>query len=384
MIAQPIVILAGGTGGHIYPGLAIAAWLRAQGQAVEWVGTAAGLEARLVPAAGIPLHTVPVEGLRRRAGRAWLVAPFLLTAALARSLWLLRRLRPALVLAMGGFVSGPAGLAARLLGLPLLLHEQNARPGLTNRCLAGIATAVLEGVPGAFEGYGAFAKAGGRIARRTLPTGNPVRAEIRALPAPAARLAGRSGPLRLLCFGGSQGARALNETLPEAAALLAPPLGPQPGADSVEIWHQTGPAAHAAVAERYEALGLAARVVPYIENMAEAYAWADLVLCRAGASTVAELAAAGAAAILVPYPHAVDDHQTANARFLADADAALLLPEAQLSAAGLAVRIKELAANPARRLAMAEAARALAGGDAAARIGALCLEYAEGAAHVRA
>jgi len=352
-----VVIMAGGTGGHVFPALAVAQALGARGAAVAWLGTERGLEARLVPAAGLPLHTLPVAGLRGRGVGAWLAAPFRIARAVAAAARLLRSLSPDVVLGMGGYAAGPGGVAAWLLRRPLVIHEQNAIPGLTNRLLAPLARRVLAAFPGAFpEGP------------KVTVTGNPVRAEIAALPAPAARWAGRTGPTRLLVLGGSQGARALNEALPAALARL-------PAAARPAVRHQAGPAHAEAVRAAYARVGVAAEVLPFIEDMAAAYAWADLVVARAGALTVAELAAAGVGALLVPYPHAVDDHQRANARWLERAGAAEIVTE-PLEPAALAARLAALLAGREALLRRAEAARRAALPDAAERVAAVCLEVA--------
>jgi UDP-N-acetylglucosamine--N-acetylmuramyl-(pentapeptide) pyrophosphoryl-undecaprenol N-acetylglucosamine transferase len=353
-----VLILAGGTGGHVFPALAVAERLRDLGVRVEWLGTAAGLESRLVPGAGIALHRVAVSGLRGRGAAALLGAPLRLLRALAQSLAVLRRVRPRAVLGMGGFVSGPGGLAAWLLRIPLLVHEQNAVPGLTNRWLARFAGRAMEAFPGSLS-----------PSVHARHTGNPVRASLLGLPPPAQRLAGRGPELRLLVLGGSQGAKALNEVVPAALARLG---------QGVAVWHQVGGAHLEHAGERYRQAGVQARLVGFIDDMADAYGWADLVLCRAGAMTVAEVAAVGVASILVPYPHAVDDHQSANARYLADAGAALLLPQPELDPRRLAGLLAELAGARERLLRMAEAARALAMPDAAAAVAGHCLEAVRG------
>jgi UDP-N-acetylglucosamine--N-acetylmuramyl-(pentapeptide) pyrophosphoryl-undecaprenol N-acetylglucosamine transferase len=353
---RPILIMAGGTGGHVYPALAVAARLREWGVPLLWLGTRHGLEARLVPAAGYRLLTVTVAGLRGQGAARWLLAPFLLGMALLQSLILIGRCRPAAVLGMGGYASGPGGLAAWLLRVPLLLHEQNAVAGLTNRWLAPLARRLLEAFPGAFA------------PRPALRTGNPVRADIVAIAPPRQRLVERAGRLRLLVLGGSQGARALNEKVPELASIA--------GGALIEVWHQTGDRHLEATRARYAAAGIGARIDGYLDPVADAYAWADVVLCRAGAMTIAELAAAGVAAILVPYPHAVDDHQTANARHLSDAGAALLVRESEFDGRRLADWLRSLAADRGRLLRMAEAARALALPAATDTVARACLEVA--------
>jgi len=357
-VQAPIVIMAGGTGGHVFPALAVAEQLRARGVPVVWMGTRRGLEARLVPQAGIPIEWIGVAGLRGHGLRRLVTAPVMLTQALLQAGGILRRLQPRLVLGMGGFASGPGGLMARLLGIPLVVHEQNALAGMTNRWLSRLADRVLEAFPGSFP-----------PPRRALAVGNPVRASIAALPEPAQRFADRAGRPRLLVVGGSQGALALNQLLPAALALV-------PAAQRPEVWHQAGGALQAAAAQAYKAAGVAVQLQPFIEDMAAAYSWADLVLCRAGALTVAELAAAGVGAVLVPFPHAVDDHQTANARFLESSGAALIAPQAGLNPEQLAALLQTLLSDRARLLAMAQAARGLARADAAAQVASICLEQA--------
>jgi UDP-N-acetylglucosamine--N-acetylmuramyl-(pentapeptide) pyrophosphoryl-undecaprenol N-acetylglucosamine transferase len=348
-----VLIMAGGTGGHVFPALAVAEVLRARSCRVVWLGTRRGIEARLVPAAGIPVEWVRVAGLRGKSLASWLGAPFRLLRALMDAHAAVRRCRPDVVLGLGGFVSGPGGLVARVLGRPLVIHEQNAVAGFTNRILARLADTVAEAFPGSFPaGVGA------------VVVGNPVRREIEALPARAR--APRARP-RLLVFGGSQGAVALNRLLPAALALLG-------ASERPEVLHQTGVGRRDEVAAAYAAAGVAADVREFIDDMAAAYGWADLAVCRSGALTVAELAAAGLPGVLVPFPAAVDDHQTANARFLASRGAAMLLAEATLTAERLAEALRPLlASDPSRREAMAAAARAAARPGAAERLADLCL-----------
>lgn len=357
-MAGGVMIMAGGTGGHVFPALAVADWLRERGVEVTWMGTRMGLEARVVPEAGIPVDWVQVAGLRGKGWAGWLLAPLRLLRALVQALAIVRRRRPRAVLGMGGFVTGPGGVASWLLRTPLLVHEQNAIPGLTNRILARLARRVLEAFPGSFP-----------TGAKVLHTGNPVRPDIAALSEPRQRSAATDAPLRLLVVGGSLGAVAINDVVPAAAAALVPGLRP-------EIWHQTGERNLAQAQARYREAGVEARVVPFIDDMAAAYRWADLVLCRAGALTVSELAAAGVAALLVPYPHAVDDHQTANARWLVEAGAAELIPQPLLSPGSLAEHLQRLAGDRERLLAMAEAARRVAMPSATEQVGAECLRLA--------
>ncbi|CAL1240191.1 N-acetylglucosaminyl transferase [Candidatus Methylocalor cossyra] len=348
------MILAGGTGGHVYPALAVARELMAGGHEVVWMGTRAGLEARVVPAAGIPMEWLTVAGLRGKGLRSQLSAPFMLARACRQAYAALRRIRPQVVLGMGGFVAGPGGLMARWLGIPLVLHEQNRIPGTTNRWLAGRAQALLEAFPGSFPA---------RLRARWA--GNPLRPEIAALARGRDHLP--HDPPHILVVGGSLGAKALNELVPEALARTGLP---------VRILHQSGTLLLEETRARYARLGLEARVEPFLEQMAEAYAWADLAVCRAGAMTISELAAAGLPAILIPYPFAIDDHQTHNARYLAEAGAALLLPQSTLTVERLAAELGALLRDPARRRAMAERAAALAKPEAAGTVAAVCLAEA--------
>jgi len=359
MNPAPVLIMAGGTGGHVFPALAVARELRGREQQVIWLGTPQGMESRIVPADGFVLDTVRVSGLRRKGAGAWLMAPWLLAVALLDALRVLRERRPKVVLGMGGFASGPGGLAAWLTGRPLIIHEQNAVAGLTNRLLAGVAREVLEAFPGSFS-----------PGRRTRLVGNPVRADIAALPDPAQRMAGRDGALRLLVLGGSQGARVLNETLPSALALLAPGARPQ-------VWHQAGEKTLEVARSAYRAAQVEARVEPFIHDMAAAYAWADTVICRAGALTISELAAAGLGALLVPFPGAVDDHQTRNAEYFVRAGAGVLVPQSELSAQRLAAELGAIDHDVALRRAVQ--ARTLAQPEAAEFIATLCQKLGEAA-----
>ncbi|HET6545837.1 MAG TPA: undecaprenyldiphospho-muramoylpentapeptide beta-N-acetylglucosaminyltransferase [Rhodanobacteraceae bacterium] len=350
----PVLIMAGGTGGHIFPGIAVGRELLARGVAVAWLGTNAGMEARLAPAAGFSVETLAFSGIRRKGPGTLLLSPLRLLRAVIAARGVLRRLAPRSVLSLGGYAAAPGGIAAWLARIPLVVHEQNRSPGFTNRLLAKFARRVLSGFADAFR-HGEW-------------VGNPVRAEIIALPAPRERYAGRSGPLHLLVLGGSQGAQALNAAVPQALAQASAEL-------RGEVRHQCGTRHVESARAAYAAAGVAAQIDAFIEDMAGAYAWADLVICRAGALTVAELAAAGVPAILIPYPAAVDDHQTRNAETLVAAGAALLLPESEASASAIAASLDRLG-NRAQLLAMAEAARAQARPDAAARIADACLEVA--------
>jgi UDP-N-acetylglucosamine--N-acetylmuramyl-(pentapeptide) pyrophosphoryl-undecaprenol N-acetylglucosamine transferase len=354
-----VLIMAGGTGGHVFPALAVADVLIRSGVRVLWLGTARGIEMELVPKAGIPLHLIQVSGLRGKDWKSQVAAPFQLARALWQALATLKKLRPDCVLGFGGFASGPGGVAAWLLRRPLLIHEQNAVAGTTNRLLSLLAQRVLLGYPDALQGDA------------VEYVGNPVRRAIAELDKPERRWAGRSGNLRLLVLGGSLGARAINEVVPEALALMASPRRPL-------VRHQAGRQHADAVRQHYDQLGVEGEVLPFIDDMAAAYAWADVVLCRAGALTVAELAAAGVGAILVPLPGAIDDHQTANARWLTAQGAGQLLPQSELTPERLARLLEQLASHPQELLAWARAACAAARIDAADQVAARCLEVVHG------
>lgn len=358
MSARPVMIMAAGTGGHIFPGLAVARELNEQSVPVVWLGTPHGLENRLVPEAGFPLERISITGLRGRGAAGWLAAPFRVLKAMRQSKAIIKRHDPRAVLSMGGYVAGPGGMAARLARRRLIVHEQNSIPGLTNRILSRFAERVFEGFPGSFP-----------ASRKAQHSGNPVRETIAAIPEPSQRMAGREGPIRLLVIGGSQGAKALNEVLPRALVSL-------PEAQRPSVWHQCGERHHEAAKAAWESSGIDARVAPFINDMAEAWSWCDLAICRAGALTIAELTAAGVAAILVPFPFAVDDHQTHNARFLSDAGAAVLAPESELTPDALARLLGDLCGSRERLVRMAEVARDLRSVDAAREVARACLEEA--------
>jgi len=350
------MILAGGTGGHIFPGIAVARALSALQVPVVWLGSAGGMETRLVPAHGIAIDTLRVGGLRGKGMLALLSAPFRLARALFEAIAILRRQRPRSVLSMGGFAAGPGGIAAWLLRRPLVVHEANRAPGFTNRVLAKFARRVLCGFPGSF-------------ASGAETVGNPVRLEVAALAPPAQRFGGRDGSLRLLVLGGSQGARALNTAVPRALAAL--------GGTRIEVRHQCGEAMRAEAIAAYAQAGVTASIEPFIQDMAGAYGWADLLICRAGAMTLAEVCAAGVGALLVPFPAAVDDHQTRNAEYLVERGAARLLPQHQELEARLRESLGELMVpDRAKLLAMAECARAAALPEATARVASICIEEA--------
>lgn len=358
-MARLVLVMAGGTGGHVYPALAVALELLARGYRVEWVGTRRGLEHRVVSQAGIPLHLLPVRGVRGKGLLDKLLALFFLGLSALKALWLVLRRAPACVVGMGGYVAGPAGVAAWLTRRPLLIHEQNAVAGTTNRMLAPLADTIACGFDGAFAD-----RADCRV------VGNPVRAELVAQGRGHHWYFDGERPLRLLILGGSLGAQAINEVLPAALALCVDDAtGP------MEVRHQTGAGHDAAVRLAYSEEGLkGVEVMSFIEDMANAYSWADLVLCRAGALTIAELAVMGRPAILVPLPHAIDDHQTANARSLAELGGARLLPQAEMTAEALAALLKRYQAEPETLAAMAEAVRRAATPRAAADVADLCEE----------
>jgi UDP-N-acetylglucosamine--N-acetylmuramyl-(pentapeptide) pyrophosphoryl-undecaprenol N-acetylglucosamine transferase len=346
---RPILIMAGGTGGHVFPALAVAEQLRELGWPVEWMGTQAGLEARVVPPTGIPVHWIRVKGLRGKGRLQQLLAPFMLLWALVQAAIVMLRVRPAAVLGMGGFTTGPGGVVAWLTRRPLLIHEQNSVAGLTNRLLARLASPVLEAFPGSLP--------------KAVHTGNPVRSDIAHLPFHSPDLANRRP--RLLVVGGSLGAAALNETVPATLSLLEEARRP-------EVWHQTGLKLIDTARKAYAEAGVDVRLDAFIDDMSQAYQWADLVLCRSGALTIAELAAVGVASILVPYPYAVDDHQTVNAHYLVDAGAAYLLPQSDMSVQRLQ---KELALldQPERLVDMAKRARERAMPEAAQQVAVHCV-----------
>lgn len=358
MTAPCVMIMAGGTGGHVFPALSLASWLRERGFRIVWLGTRRGIEARLVPAAGIEVEWIDIGGLRGKTVGTLLAAPWRLARALWQSLRAVWRHRPIVVVGLGGYVTGPGGVAARLAGKPLVIHEQNAVAGFTNRMLAKVATRVLEG----FEG--GFAPSVGAIA-----VGNPVRDAFFALPPPAARFAERQGAIRVLVIGGSQGAQRLNALVPNA-------LGQLKGECDIVVRHQSGERNFDATRAEYAKCGVSADVTAFIDDVAEAYAWADLVICRAGALTVAEVAAVGLAAIFIPLPSAVDDHQTRNAEFLVARGAAIRLAERELDATKLAEYLRDLSRDRSVLLNMADRARELARPAATRELGKYCLAAA--------
>ncbi len=360
---RTLLIMAGGTGGHIFPALAVADYLRAKHWRVVWLGTRGGMEADLVPQRGYEIVWLTFVGMRGKGWLRWLLLPPLLLLAMFQSARAIFRHRPDVVLGMGGYAAFPGGMMAVLLARPLVIHEQNSVAGLTNRVLAVVADCVLAAFPRAFE-------KSSRGIKRWLPRphgpiwcGNPVRAEIAALPMPGARFVGREGPLRVLIMGGSRGAAALNQVMPQTLAAI-------PAARRPHVRHQAGAGHVEALREAYRAVGVVADVCTFLADVADAYASCDVVICRAGALTVAELAAAGIASVLVPFPHAVDDHQTHNAHFLSDVGAAVLLPQKELSAAWLAQWLVNITRE--QLLTMAISARSLGKADATRQVAQAC------------
>ena len=352
-MSRTILIMAGGTGGHIFPALAVAEKIRERGWRVVWMGNPEGMEARLVPQHGFEMLNLKFAALRGKG----ILRKLLLPLNLLRGFWqaqkAIRQVQPNVVLGMGGYITFPGGMMAALLGKPLVVHEQNSVAGLANRVLAGVADRIATGFP--------------EVLAKGVWAGNPVRPEIAKMAPPAARFAGREGALHLLVIGGSLGAQALNEMVPQAMALLGENELPQ-------IVHQAGEKHIEALQAKYAAVGVAAHCVSFIEDMAGAYEWADLVICRSGALTVAELAAAGVASILVPFPHAVDDHQTGNARFLVNVGGAFLLPQGELTPQAIAL-IRNYSRG--QLLEMAEKARSLAKPDATEEVANICAEIAK-------
>lgn len=349
---RPVLIMAGGTGGHVFPALAVADELRSHGIPVVWLGTKAGIESRLVPEAGYPIEWMTITGLRGKNTMTLLLAPLRLLVACWQALRVLSSRKPCVVLGMGGFASGPGGLMAWLTGKPLVVHEQNAIPGLTNKVLAKLAGVVLQAFPAVFNG--------------AVTTGNPVRQSICEITEPEQRLNNRQGRLRLLVIGGSLGAVKLNEIIPQAISKIDEGRRP-------EVIHQTGLKNIESAKKLYKDAAVEAKVEAFIDDMPAVYEWADLVICRAGAMTVFELAAAGVASILVPYPYAVDDHQTQNAGYLEKAGAAIVRQQDALTAEWVVDIIDDFTANRKKLLAMAIAARRLAIPGSAKTIADACL-----------
>ena len=356
---RTILIMAGGTGGHIFPALSVADYLRGQGWNIVWLGSRAGMEATLVVPKGYVMAWISMSGVRGKGLLHLVVLPLQLLIAFCQSARAIFAHRPDVVLGMGGYVSFPGGMMASLFNRPLAIHEQNSVVGLANRVLSGVADRVLAGFPDAFG-----------AASKVIWTGNPVRSEIAALAAPGQRYGARSGPLHLTVIGGSLGAQALNETVPQALALL-------PAAERPLVTHQSGARHLAQVEANYQRAGVTVTLTPFVADMARRYAESDLIICRAGASTIAELAAAGVASVLVPFPHAADDHQTRNARFLSERGAAVLVPQSEFTPIRLAGLLRGLTREAL--LGMAQQARGAGKPDATMAVAQVCMELASAA-----
>jgi UDP-N-acetylglucosamine--N-acetylmuramyl-(pentapeptide) pyrophosphoryl-undecaprenol N-acetylglucosamine transferase len=355
MKQQPCaLVMAGGTGGHIFPGLAVAEALRERGWRVHWLGAPGSMESRLVPPRGFPLETIDFGGVRGKGVVTLALLPLRLLRAFWQSLQVVRKVRPDVVLGLGGYISFPGGMMGVLAGKPLVLHEQNSVAGMANRILAGVADRVFTAFPNVFK--------------KAEWIGNPLRAPFLRQPEPATRFDGRTGPLRLLVVGGSLGAKALNDTVPQALALL-------PEAERPQVTHQSGEKQIDALRASYAAAGVKAELTPFIDDTAQAFADADLIVCRAGASTVTEIAAVGAAALFVPFPAAVDDHQTTNARFLVDVGAAWLVPQTQFTPQALAHTLQTVAR--AQLMAMAQKALQMKKTEAVAAVVSACEQLAK-------
>jgi UDP-N-acetylglucosamine--N-acetylmuramyl-(pentapeptide) pyrophosphoryl-undecaprenol N-acetylglucosamine transferase len=353
-MAKTVMIMAGGTGGHIFPGLAVADYLKAQGWKVVWLGGPNSMEAELIPKHGYEIALVEFSGVRGKSLWRRMMSPLALLVAIGQALVAFLRFRPKVVLGMGGYITVPGGLVAFLLRRPLVIHEQNAIAGLSNKLLAVLAKRVMSGFPDV-------------VLPKPEWCGNPVRESIAALSDPQLRYGERSGPLNLMVVGGSLGAKVINERIPQALALI-------PENERPHVLHQSGKRHYEATQEAYRAAGIEAAVMPFVDNMAFYYAQADLVVCRSGALTVSELAAAGIASILIPFPHAVDDHQTVNARFLSERGAAILLSQKEFTPEKMAELLRSITRE--RALEMAKAARAVAQLDAARRVAEVCMEVA--------
>ncbi|MCY4050210.1 MAG: undecaprenyldiphospho-muramoylpentapeptide beta-N-acetylglucosaminyltransferase [Gammaproteobacteria bacterium] len=351
-----IMILAGGTGGHVMPALAVAEELAEQQVELSWVGSEQGLETRLVPLADIPFDAISIKGLRGRGVIGLLKLPFMMTKAMTQVFWIIRKKQPDAIIGMGGFVSGPGALMGVMMGFPILLHEQNSIAGWTNKFLARIAKVVMSGFPSP------------RGLHQSIWTGNPVRNSISKIPQPSERLSGTENLTRILVLGGSQGAAVFNRDLPELLAKLK--------LNDLKVWHQCGRRDVSLIAAEYERLGIECQVEQFIDNMADAYTWSHMVICRAGAMTIAEICCAGVAAILVPYPHAVDDHQAFNAEFLVNNRAGLMFDEQEWHKGDWLTDLKRLLRNPDELIGMASAARALAKPEASRSVAKICLEVA--------
>ena len=355
---KKVLVTAGGTGGHVFPALAAARLFQERGVEVLWIGTRQGIEADIVPKNSINIEYLDVAGVRGQGVARLIGAPLKIIKAVTQVIRIVRRYQPDLVLGMGGFVTGPTGVGVWLCGRPVFIHEQNAIAGFTNKVLARLARKVFQAFPGAFV-----------ASPNVETTGNPVRKEIAQLASPEQRYAGHEGPVRILILGGSQGAVALNQLVPKALSQLQGEL-------PFLVRHQCGARNIEAANECYQQAGVDAEVVPFIDDMASAYAWADVVVCRSGALTVSELAAAGVASILIPYPFAVDDHQTKNGEYLSAAGAAVLVQQSELNEADLAQLLKEKLSSRNELKHMAEKARALAMTNATEKLVQRCMEVA--------
>ncbi len=352
---KTLMVMAGGTGGHVYPAMAVADYLKAEGWNIVWLCTEGGMENRLIEGKGYDSAMMHMQGVRGKGLLGWLLLPLKLAKAFTESRSAIQAYQPDVVLGMGGFAAFPGGVMARLMGKPLVIHEQNSVAGLTNKVLAKFANKVLAAFPAAFG-------------KRASLVGNPVRADITQLPAPEVRFAGRQGALRLLVVGGSLGAQALNEFLPQALAKLPEEARPL-------VVHQAGVKHIDTLKMHYEQAGVASETRAFIEDMATMYAWADFVVCRSGALTVAEVSAVGIGSLMVPFPFAVDDHQTTNAAYLAEAGAAILVQQKDLTVNSLADILKNL--NRDTCLSMAQKARALGKPDATKNVAEVCKELAK-------
>lgn len=358
---KKVLIIAGGTGGHVMPALSVADFLRNQNVDVRWVGTQNGIEAQLVKNAGFPLYTIEIQGLRGKRWSRWLTAPFEILKAIYQSIKILNKEKPDVVLSMGGYVSGPGAVAAYLLRIPFILHEQNAIEGWTNRLLSNFAQRIMVAFPNTFIDK----------KKKVVLTGNPVRQNILTVAPLESRFSARlSGSLNLLVLGGSLGASVLNETVPKALALFV--------SERPNVWHQTGKQHLAKTQALYQQHEVEGRVTDFISDMAEAYEWADVIICRSGALTVAEVAAVGIPSIMIPFPHAIGDHQTYNARYLSDANGAILLPQADLNEHRLHDLLQILINNPNKRLEMAKICREFSMPLATSMVAKQCIEVGSG------
>lgn len=354
---KSVLIMAGGTGGHVFPGLALAEEMQQRGYQINWLGTQAGIETRLVPAADIPLHFIPVKGVRGKGIKSLLVAPLNIVSSIVSAFRVIRELRPSVVVGLGGFVAGPGGIAARLLGIPLVIHEQNAVAGTTNKILASLAKRVLMAFPCNLK--------------NGICIGNPVRRVIESLEHPDSRLQNRKNGINILIVGGSRGAQAINELIPAA-------LGKLDTTTPINIWHQAGAEKDKVTREAYQQARVDARVEAFIDDMAEALAWADIAICRSGALTVSELAAVGLGALLIPFPYAIDDHQTENAKYLEKVGAAIIKQQRELTVASLTELFNNNLFDRDKLVAMARKARSVAKPNAAKTFADHCEEVVYG------